>query len=493
MISFDPLIRALEIVLTGQTLYWMLAGVLLGIALGSLPGIGASLAMAILLPFTLFLEGVDAIVLLISIHSGTGYGGSISAILMNAPGTSGSAATTFDGYSMSRKGEAAKALSISASASALGGSLTIIALLLILPLLVPVVLLFGSPEYFLVAFLGILLITIVARGSMFKGIIAGAFGMLIATIGVAPIDPETRYTFDTFLLYNGIDYISVLIGIFAIAEMINLSEEKGGIATSAIETSGSIFEGLRYTINNFGKTIKSSAIGLGVGAVPGTGASIANFVAYGEAMRSDKDSDSFGQGNPHGVLAPEAANNGTVAGSLIPTLAFGIPGGGATAVLLGGLVMHGMRPGPDLFSSDLHLTYAVVLSLLVSNLVILVIGLLVVTRASYITRVDASFIIPMVVVLAFLGGLSIRNNWLDVYTIFLFGIIGYVMKYYNFSIISFILGVILGPILESNLHRTLLLADGSYSAFASSPLSLLLLLLSAIILITPLYKLMNSS
>ena len=477
--------EAVNILFSWPTIGWMVLGLLLGIVFGALPGIGSSLGMAIILPLTLPIQGVNAIILLVAIYSGAMYGGSIAAILVNVPGTAAAAATTFDGYPMSQQGKAKNALAMSATASSIGGFFTIIALFLVSSILVEIVLAFGSPEYFLIAILGISMITVVAQGSMVKGLVAGFFGLLLTTIGIAPVSPTIRYTFGQLALYDGLDYVAALIGLFATTEMLFLAGRRGGIAEADVDISGSLREGISETFSRPLTVLKSAFIGMGIGAIPGSGASVSNFLAYTEAMRASSEADTFGQGNPAGVIASEASNNGTVGGSLIPTLSFGIPGSGSTAVLLGGLIMHGMVPGPDLFTTQLPQTYSLFLSLLVGNVVILVLGLSVITRLSYITRIDSNYIIPLIMVLATLGALTLRTNWADVILIVVLGFVGYFMRKHDYSVIAFVLGFVLGPIAEQNLLRSLQLSGGSFMIFVEKPLSLMLVIAIFIVLMGP--------
>lgn len=489
--AVGALTEALGLVLTGQTLLWIVVGLVLGMIGGALPGVGSSLSMAIVLPLTLPLSPANAIVLLVSMYSGAMYGGSIAAILVNVPGTGGAAATTFDGYPMSRQGRAVDALSMSATASATAGFISVLTLLLISPLLIEVVLLFGSPENFMMAVIGLAMIAIVARGSIVKAIIAGAFGLMVTTIGIAPNSPELRYTFGQIGLRNGVDFIAALIGMFAIAEMIKLAGQEGGIADSTIEMSGNSLPGVRETFQHWGTLVKSGYIGMLIGAIPGAGATVSNFIAYGEAMRSSDNPDGFGSGEPLGVIASEASNNGTIGGSLIPTISFGIPGSGSTAVLLGGLLMHGLRPGPQLFEADLHLTYTFLIALLIGNFFILFVGVVFVTRMGRLTQIDTHIIIPMVIVLSMVGGFTLNNNWMDIWTLLVLGVLGYIMVKYGYSVIAFVLGVVLGPIAEENLLRSLQISGGDYSVFVSpsqQPIAFILLVLTVVILLGPFVK-----
>ncbi|WP_254533050.1 tripartite tricarboxylate transporter permease [Natrinema gelatinilyticum] len=482
----DQLAHAGSIVLSWPTILWLVVGLLFGIVVGALPGIGPNLGMAVVLPLTVPLDGITAIILLISIYSGAMYGGSIAAILINTPGNAAAAATTFDGYPMTRLGKARKALAVSATASAVGGTLSILTVILLSPILIELVLLFGSPEYFLIAMFGLVLITVVTRGSMVKGITAGAFGLLLTTVGIPVMTFEQRYTFGLLELQDGISFVVALIGVFAIGEMMRLAAEPGSIADDDVELTGSIESGFWEVLKNPLTTIRSSFIGLGIGAVPGSGASVSNFISYGEAVRSDDD-DSYGSGNPKGVIASEAANNGTVAGSLIPTLSFGIPGSGSTAILLGGLLMHGIRPSPELFGAELYITYATFLALIVGNVIIFVLGMVFVTRTGHwFTHINTDYIIPLVICFAVTGSFAIRSNWLDLAFVVAFGVLGYYMVQHNYSIIAFVLGIVLGPIVEENLYRTMEL--GGTSVLLDRPLSIVLVVLIAAVLFGPLVK-----
>ncbi len=485
--TFAAFLEGLQIAFSWPTIGWMVAGVLLGIVIGAVPGIGPNLGMAVTLPLTLPLGGTNAIVLLIGIYSGSMYGGSIAAILVNVPGTAAAAATTFDGYPLSRQGVASMALSASAVSSALAGFMTVAALIVISPLIVTIVLAMGSPEYFLVAVLGLSMITIVARGSMVKGLVAGAFGLMLTTIGIAPMLSEVRFTGGSLALYDGLSFVAAILGLFAIAEMLKLAGESGGIAREDVDTSGSVWEGVREVAARPVTVVKSAFIGMFIGSLPGSGAAVSNFVAYGEAMRSS-ESDGFGRGEIEGVIAAEASNNGTVGGSLIPALSFGIPGSGATAVLLGGLLMHGLQPGPDMFDGELALTYSLFVALFLGNAIILVVGLALITRTEYLTKVNTDYLIPVIVVLAIAGGFTLRSNWADVATIVLLGGIGYYMFEHDYSVIAFILGMVLGPIAEENFTRSLQLSDGSWTIFVASWPSRLLVAAVVVILVGPLLK-----
>lgn len=487
--SFAQFIDAIAVILTPTALFYIFLGLVIGIFVGGLPGIGPSIAMVLTLPLTLFVDDIHGIIFLIGIYNGGLYGSSIAAILLNTPGAAGSAATTFDGYALSRQGKSLSALSASAVGSAVGGIIASVLIILAVPFLVPIILAFASVEYFLIAFLGLLMIALISKGNLLKGVIGGAAGLLVASVGVSAYG-TSRFTLGYVELYDGFSFIAVLIGLFAITEMVYLSGEQGAISKERIKIEGERWAGVRAVLANPMLTFKSSVIGMFVGSVPGAGASVANFVAYGEAMRSSRSDVEFGKGALEGVIAPESSNNASCSGSIVPTIAFGIPGSGGTAVLLGGLLMHGIRPGPDLFGEQLFMTYSFFISFFVGSIFILIIGLTLITRLNFITKIDTDLIIPNIVVLGTIGAYSLRTNWIDIATIFILGFIGYFFVKHRISIIAFVLGAVLGPIAELNLLRALQLGEGSPLVFVSSIPSIILTTSIVVILVYPIAKLL---
>jgi len=485
-----PLSEAVGIVFAWPAIGLLVAGVVFGIILGAVPGIGSVIGMAITLPLTIPLSGAEALIFLTAIYSGAMYGSSVSAILMNVPGTPASAASVFDGYPMTRQGKARDALGVSATSSALGGTTTMIALFVITPVVTSVVLLFETPHIFLVTILGIIMIAVIAaQGSTVKGILAGTFGLLIMTVGTAPTTPVTRFTFDTYLLLNGLSFIAILLGVFAIAEMIRIIDIEGGTANQLAELGGSVLAGVRTTLSNKLTMLRSAFIGMFVGALPGAGGAVSNFISYAVEVERGENADSYGNGDPRGLIAAESSNNGTVAGSLIPVLSFGIPGSPSTAILLGAFIVHGIDPGPTLFENSLGLIYALIVSLIVSNVLIICIGLLVIARFGYkVSLVDTKYIVPVIVVLASLGTITLRSNPLDLLTLLAFGVIGLLMKRHGYSIVALVLGAVLGTLSERTLNRSLLLSDGSYRIFVSDPLAIGLVSLIVGILLLPILR-----
>jgi len=482
--------EAISIAFSWPAFGLLILGVVFGIVLGAIPGIGSVVGMAITLPLTLALSGAEALIFLTAIYSGAMYGSSVSAILINVPGTPASAASIYDGYPMTQQGKAKEALAISATASALGGTTTMIALFVVTPLVSSVVLLFGTPHIFLVTILGIIMIAVIAaQGSTIKGVLAGAFGLLIMTVGTAPTTPVSRYTFDSYLLLNGLSFVAVLLGVFAIAEMIRIIDVEGGTAAEIGELGGSIARGIESALTNKFLMLRSAFLGMGIGSLPGAGGAVSNFIAYAiEVQRSD-DPDSYGTGNPRGLIATESSNNGTVAGSLIPVLSFGIPGSPSTAILLGAFLIHGIDPGPTLFEESLDLIYALIVSLIVSNVLIIAVGLVLIAPFGYrVSFVNTEYIVPIIVVLAALGTISLRSNPVDLLTILLFGVVGLLMKRYDYSIVALVLGAVLGTLSERTLNRSLILSGGSPSIFVGDPLAIVLVCIIVGVLLLPAVK-----
>jgi putative tricarboxylic transport membrane protein len=484
------LTEAVGIVFSWPALGLLVAGVLCGILLGAIPGVGSVIGMAITLPLTIPLSGAEALIFLTAIYSGAMYGSSVSAILINVPGTPAAAASIYDGYPLTKQGKGKNALGMSATASALGGTTTMIALLAITPLVTSIVLLFETPHVFLVTILGIIMIAVIAaQGSTVKGVLAGAFGLLIMTVGTAPTTPTPRFTFGTYALLNGFSFVAILLGVFAIGEMIRIVDMEGGIADEIDEIGGSVLRGVRATVSNWLLMLRSAFIGMGIGSMPGAGGAVSNFVSYAFEVKRSDDSDTYGDGNPRGLIAAESSNNGTVAGSLIPVLSFGIPGSPSTAILLGAFLVHGIDPGPTLFENSLELIYALIVSLVVSNVFIIVVGLILIAPFGYkISLVDTKYLVPIIVVLASLGTITLRSNPVDLLTILVFGVIGLLMKRYDYSIIALVLGAVLGTLSERTLNRSLILSDGSLGIFVGDPLAGVLVGLIAVVLLIPILQ-----
>ncbi|WP_074011122.1 tripartite tricarboxylate transporter permease [Numidum massiliense] len=460
----------------------MTAGVAGGIVVGALPGLTATMALALMLPFTFSLEAITALIALGGIYIGAIYGGSISAILINTPGTPSSIATTFDGFPLTQRGKAEHALVSAAFSSGVGGILGGFALLFISPVLVKLALSFGPPEYFWVAMFGLTIIANLASSSLLKGFLGGSVGLLLSTVGIAPIGGESRYTFGFATLQGGVDLTVALIGLFCIPEVIRMVEQ---IAVTHGKMSyrpqkGVASETIRALLRKPLLFIRSSLIGIVVGIIPGAGGNVASLLSYDMTVRFAKDKASFGCGNIEGVAASEAGNNAEVGGSLVPLLSLGIPGAAPAAVLLGALTMQGIRPGPDLFSTNAALVYTFSWAFIIANVLMFVFaffGAKVVARA---IAIPTYYLAPLIICLTVVGSYALRNYFFDVAAMLVLGIVGYVLKRFGFDPGPIVLGLILGPIAEVGLVQSMLTgqAQGSiWLVFFTRPLSLALIAL----------------
>ncbi|MGF1681252.1 tripartite tricarboxylate transporter permease [Photobacterium minamisatsumaniensis] len=456
----------------------LIFGVLGGIILGALPGLTATMGVAILLPFTFGMEPTAALVMLIGVYIGGIYGGSIAAILLKTPGTPASAATVLDGHTLAVKGQAARALSISAVASFVGGLISTIVLIAIAPLLADFALKFNAPEYFALALFGLTIIASVSSKNILKGLLAGTIGLLISTVGLDPISSVPRFTFDVMDLYSGINVIPVLIGLFAISEGLNQLEKLHAQKKSAPPKFDQKLLSKADLKAMLPTAVKSGLMGTTIGSVPGAGADISAFVCYNEAKRSAKNPDEFGKGSVQGLAAAEAGNNGVTGGSLVPLLTLGVPGDAVAAVLLGALIVQGLTPGPLLFSQNPEVVYGVFSSMLVANIVMLIIGLVGIRFFCRIIEVPKIIMIPIIIFLSVIGAYAINNSMFDVAIAISFGLLGFVLNKMEIPSSPILLAIILGPMAETNLRKSLLMYEGSWSFLYERPIALAFIVLA---------------
>ncbi|MDF9277602.1 tripartite tricarboxylate transporter permease [Arthrobacter sp. EH-1B-1] len=488
--SGDMLVSVLAELFSLDVLLVMLLGVLGGILIGSLPGLSATMAIALLIPVTFSMETIPGLVLLVSVYTAAVYGGSISAILLQTPGTPSSAATSLDGYQMTLKGEGAKALSVATIASVVGGVLSGIALLFVAPKLAQVSLAFGAPEYFMIAVFGLTIVGGLAGKSMAKGIAAAVVGLLLGTIGIDLLTGYPRFTFGAASLEGGISLIPAMIGLFSMAQVMVLVESRGNTGetiTTPSSVRGSSLPS-KAELRRITPTIgKSSIIGTFVGILPGAGGDIGSWIAYNEAKRSSKRRHEFGKGAIEGVAAPEAANNAVVGGALIPMLTLGIPGSTATAILLGGLIMQGMIPGHELFTVFAVETYSMISGFILATIVMGVIGLLGARYFVKVASVPNGIIAALIVVLSVIGSYAMANNIFDVGVMVAFGAIGYLMKKADIHPAPVILGLILGPIAETGFRQSLIMAADSplLAFYLQRPITVGLIILTLLTLLAP--------
>lgn len=471
---------------TATNLFFINMGLFTGIAIGALPGMTATLGVALLLPVTYGVDSVAGILLLLGVYCGAIYGGSITAILVRTPGTPAAAATVLDGHALAQKGHAGKALNTALYASVFGGLFSCLALLTVAPVLASIALKFGSAEYFSLALFGLTIIATAERKNIFKGLLMGMFGMLITVVGIDTFTGAARFTFKSRNLTAGIDVVLVMVGLFAVSEVL-MKVEKAVRAAKAEKISSNLKETipLRQFFSHWVLLIKASLIGSFIGAVPGTGSAISAFLSYNEAKRASRTPEEFGHGSVEGIIAPEAANNAVTGSAMIPLLTLGIPGDSVTAILLGALTMQGIVAGPRLFVNNPHWVYSVVLGLFVINIFMLLQAKFFIRAFVNITRVPDSALIAVLIMLCVVGGFSAKNSLSDIYIVLIFGILGYVLRKFDFPMTPMIIGVVLGKLAEENLRRALILSDGDPSVFVTRPISLLFLVVAALALFQP--------
>ncbi len=451
---------------------FLFIGVVGGIVVGALPGLTGSVGIILLLPFLFYVDPATAMVMLCGMFCGAIYGGSISAILICTPGTPSAAATLLDGYPMAQRGEAGRALAIATIASASGGIISTFCLIFIAPELARFGLRFGPVEYFALMVFGLTIIASVSGASMVKGMISGVFGLTIALIGLDPVTGNSRYSLDIPNLMIGFSLLPVLIGLFAVSQVfIQIEDIMKGVATVRQRIGGGI-PSWREIVGYYKVIVPSSFLGTFIGVIPGTGGAIASFLAYNEAKRFSKHPETFGQGNPAGIAAPEAANNGTTGGAMVPLLTLGIPGDVVTAVMLGALLLIGVRPGPLLFRESPEIVNAVFAGLLLANVLIMVVGLSCVRLFPLVLKVPVAILYPLILALCFIGAFSLGNSNWNMLVALGFGVIGYIMRKNDFPAAPVILGVILGPLAEDHLSRALISAYGDWTTLVHSPIAI---------------------
>lgn len=465
----------------------MIASTALGITIGCLPGLSAAMGVALLLPVTFGMDPATGLIVLGGIYCGAIFGGSISAILIHTPGTPASAATAIEGYKLTLKGQAAKALTVACFASFCGGLLSCISLYFFSPLLAELTMQFKSPEYFWLSIFGLTIIAGVSSRSILKGLMSGILGLLISTIGMDPMEGVERYMFGVSTLYNGVNVTCALIGLFSMSQVLILAEKK--IVERA--KAAKIKDKLTLTkgeVKRIMPTItRSWIIGNILGILPGAGATIACFMGYNEARRFSKHKEEFGTGSIEGVAGSEAANNAVTGGSLIPTLTLGIPGESVTAVLMGGLIIHGLQPGPELFTTYADMTYTFFAGFVLVQFAMIAIGLWGCKIFANIARLSDAILIPSIVVLCVVGSYAINNNIVEVIIMCIFGVIGYLVRKFDLNAAAIVLGLILGPIGENGLRRSLMLSDGDPSILFATPLCWILIALCVVGIFSPLF------
>lgn len=456
-------------------------GVVIGVFIGMLPGLTSTMGVALLIPLTFSISPEVGLALLGGIYCASSFSGSISAILLNIPGTPSAVATCQDGYPLAKNGNAGLAIGLSVFASCIGGTLSTIALLFMAPILAEVSLLLGAYEYFLLAVFGVTIIASLSEGDMLKALLSGIIGLIISMIGMHSITGDLRLTMDIPALYDGVPLVVALIGLYSIPEVINIFEEKENQIKQTTMNFRGIKQAFKETISQYINLIRSSIIGIVVGVIPGAGQSIASFIAYDAAKKSSKKPELFGRGSKEGLIASETANNGTTGGSLVPLLTLGIPGNAVAAVLMGGLIIHGLNPGPLLFQGNPDVAYGFIMSLFLSNILFVPIGLIIAKYCVKVITLPREILATAILILASVGAFAIRSQIEDIIIMVVFGLIGYIFSIFKISRTPMVLGLVLGGMAETNLARALVLAKGNMVDllinFCTKPISLTLLTL----------------
>lgn len=473
MIEFAAIGEAFLNVLSPYTLFFLVVGVFIGIIAGILPGINGAIGISLILPFTFGMPPATALIMMLGLWGGQNFGGGVTAALVHAPGAASGAATLFDGYPMAQKGQAGKALGIICISSAIGWFLSTILLAAIALPLAAFALRFSAPEYFAVGVFGLSMVASMATKNIFKGAIATLLGLLIVTIGTDPFSGLPRFTFGRYELMDGINFLIVMIGVFAIAEVLVQAQKPNVQArVQAFSRELPTWKEIRALLPTI---FRSSGIGMLVGTAPGAGGSIAAFIAYNEAKRFSKHPEEFGHGSHEGVAAPEAANNATEGGAMVPLLALGVPGSGAAAVILASMILYGLRPGPQIFTQQPVLVYSLFFGLAIGAVVLLVLGLLLTPYLALVMRIPKPYLITGVTGIAFMAAMAITGLLFDVRLVLFFGILGYVMRKLDFPPAPMILALVLGFMIETSLRRALIMSDGDWSVFFTRPISAVIL------------------
>ena len=482
---FSHLIEGFNLVLNWIPLLVIVVGVMMGILVGVLPGLSPAMGVALLVPFSYGLNPLYGLILLVAVYSAANYGGTITAIAINTPGTPSAIVSTFDGYPLTQQGKPGRALGASVIASTVGGIFGTIILIFFSVPLAKAALTFGPAEYFALAVFGLTIISSLSSGNWLKAFIATLIGLLLNTVGMDPFTGYLRFTFGIPELSDGFSFIPALIGLFALSEIFLSMERSKSVQKTIKAVSGKMPElrelwGIKRAIS------QSAIIGTVIGVVPGAGATIAAFIAYNEAKRASKNPQKFGRGSLEGVAAAGASGSGSVGGALVPLLTLGIPGSAATAVLIGALVLHGLSPGPELFKENTDIVYSVFASLFIAYAAMLLLGILGNQLWIKIIAAPKAILNPIILSIAFIGSYAVGNSMFDVWSCFGFGVLGWILRRYDFPTAPVILGLILGFLAETNFRRALLMGDSSI--LFTRPVSLIMLILAVISFFMPLFR-----
>jgi putative tricarboxylic transport membrane protein len=489
----NGLLQGFAVALTPINLMWCFVGCFMGTVVGIMPGLGPAATIAMLLPLTFQMDPTSGLIMLSGIYYGAKYGGSTTSILLNVPGESSSVVTCLDGYQMARKGRAGAALGIAAIASFIAGTVGVVLLMLISPPLAKVALSFSSPEYFALMALGLAMVVLLAGKSLVKALLAMIVGLWIASMGTDLFTAVSRFTFGHSELLDGVDFVVVAIGIFAIGEVLSNMERRESVEMLPVP------KGLRNLLPTMAELkacrfafINGSVVGFLIGILPGAGSTIASFISYGLEKAVSKHPEKFGTGVPEGVAAPEGANNSETGGALVPMLTLGIPGSGTTAILLAALILWGLKPGPLMITDNPTLFWGLVASMYVGNVMLLILNIPMIPLFAQILRMPVALLYPVIFGISIVGVYSVSSSLFDTLMLAAFGLLGYVMRKLDYPSAPLILGLVLGDSMERALRQSLMMSQGDLGILVSRPISAVMLALTVLVLLLPLFKKANA-
>jgi putative tricarboxylic transport membrane protein len=484
--ALQGLLDGFAVAITPTNLFWALFGVTAGTLVGVLPGLGPPATIAILLPLSVNLDPATGLIMMAGIYYGAKYGGSTTSILLNIPGEDASVVTAFDGYQMAKQGRAGPALGIAAIGSFIAGTLGLIGLTFLAPVVAEIAVIFGPPEYAALMLLGLSLVVLLAGASKIKGIISGIAGFLLSTVGLDLFSGSLRFTMGRLELANGIEFVALSIGLFAIGEvMVNVEEKTGHSLFKVPRRLKELFPSTRDLKDSTPAIAQGSVLGFLIGALPGAGSTVASFISYTVAKRFAKRPEEFGKGAIQGVAAPEAANNSATAGAFIPLLTLGIPGSASTAIMLGALFLYGLQPGPLFFTENPDVVWPIIASMFIGNVLLVMLNLPLVPVFASILRIPYHILYPGIIVISIVGVYSINTSMFDVWMLVVFGLLGYVMRRTGFPPAPMVLAFVLGPLFEQAVRRSLVISQGDPSIFITRPLSVVFLVLTALLVLSP--------
>lgn len=487
--SLDGMMTGFQTAFSIEGILFVMIGVLVGTFIGMLPGLGPISAIAVMIPITFGMEPTTALIMMAGVYYGAIFGGSTSSILLNAPGISGTVATAFDGYPMAQQGKAGKALAIAAIASFTGGTVSVVLLMLLAPALSSVAVSFGPPAYFGLMVLGLTAISSLSEGSTVKALISAVIGFMVVTIGIDPQTGTQRFTFGNINLLEGLDFLVIALGLFALAEVCNLILKRNDASLKNFHNIGS----LKLTKTDFhemkGPVTRQSFLGFLLGVLPGAGATIASFIAYITEKKIAKKPEEFGKGSVKGLSAPEAANNAATSGAFVPLLSLGIPGSGTTAVLLGAFLVLGVQPGPLLMVDRPEIFWGIIASMYLGNVFLLILNLPLIPYIAKVLQIPRPLLISLVIMFSIIGVYAISFNTFDLFMLLLFGVIGFLMRLFAFPAPPLILAFILGGMLEQSYRQSMTISNGNLMIFVDNPISLSLLIVALLSFVFPFLRL----